>query len=53
VGILGGLKNETIKKSISKHLGQEAKLRKGFRQRAIATGTVAAITFGAGVGVNQ
>jgi len=53
VGILGGLKNETIKKSISKHLRQEAKLRKGFRQRAIAAGTVAAITFGAGVGVNK
>lgn len=42
-----------LKRAHQKHLKEQAKRRKKFKKRAIAAGTAAAITLGAGVGINK
>ncbi len=42
-----------LKRAHQRHVREQAKCRKKFRQQAIAAGTAAAITLGTGVGINK
>ena len=42
-----------LKRAHQRYIRQQAKRRKKFRQRAIAAGTVVAITLGTGVSINK